>query len=157
NGPCASWHRWRESPPPGFSSFWSETARREARAAGGNAEFKEGQAMNTSSEELIDRAWEAFDEENYDEAEACARRALLIEPDSIEARLAAARSLINLEEYEGAIPLLRESAALEPGDSETRTFLGIALFESCRFAEALVELRLAIDLGADSPDASYWL
>jgi len=113
--------------------------------------------MSMASEELIDRAWTAFEDENYDEAEACARRALLIDPDSVEARLAAARSLINKEEYEAAIPLLREAAALEPDDSEARTFLGISLFESCRFREAIAQLRLAVDLGEDSPDASYWL
>lgn len=113
--------------------------------------------MGTSSEELIERAWKAFDDEEYEEAEALARRALMIDPGSIEARLAAARSLVNLESYEEAIPLLREATALEPEDGEARAFLGIAQFETCHFAEALENLETAVDLEADMPDAQYWL
>lgn len=110
-----------------------------------------------SSEDLIDRAWAAFDEESFDEAEAFARRALMIDPDSIEARIAAARSLVNRERHAEALPLLREAEAIDPDDPETRAVLGIALFEMCMFEEALDNLRRASRLGADSPDVHYWL
>jgi len=109
-----------------------------------------------SSEELIERAWDALDEEEYDEAEALGRRALMIDPESVDARIGVARALINKEDYAGARGMLVEAVALAPDDAEIRTDLGIALFESCEFAEAAKHLDKALELGADSPDAHYW-
>jgi predicted Zn-dependent protease with MMP-like domain len=109
-----------------------------------------------SSDELIERAWDALDEEEYDEAEALGRRALMIDPDSVDARIGVARALINKEDYAAAMPLLVEAVELAPDDPEIRTDLGIALFESCDFAEAAKHLDKALELGADSPDAYYW-
>jgi predicted Zn-dependent protease with MMP-like domain len=113
--------------------------------------------MGQSRDELIEKAWDALDEEDYDEAEALARRALMIDPVSVDARVGVARALINKEDYRGALPLLREAARLAPDDAEIRTDLGIALFENCEFGEAAENLFLAMQLGADSPDAFYWL
>jgi tetratricopeptide (TPR) repeat protein len=113
--------------------------------------------MGASSEDLLEQAWAAFDDQEYEEAEALARRALMIDPGSVEARLAAARALINLEDHAAAIPLLREAAALEPEDAEARAVLGIALFERCEFAESLAELTIAVELEKDLPDSHYWL
>jgi len=110
----------------------------------------------TSSEELIERAWDALEEEEYDEAEALGRRALMIDPDSVDARVGVARALINKEDYAAARRLLLEAVALAPEDPEIRTDLGIALFESCEFEEAAEHLDKALELGADSPDAHYW-
>jgi predicted Zn-dependent protease with MMP-like domain len=112
--------------------------------------------MSLSSEELIERALDALDEEEYDEAEALGRRALMVDPSSVEARIGVARALINKEDYRGALLFLREAAALEPDDAEIHTDLGIALFENCEFEEAGLQLELAMKLGADSPDAHYW-
>jgi predicted Zn-dependent protease with MMP-like domain len=109
-----------------------------------------------SSEELIERAWDALDDEEYDEAEALGRRALMIDPDSVDARVGVARALINKEDYAAARRLLAEAAVLAPDDAEIRTDLGIALFESCEFAEAATHLDKGLELGADSPDAYYW-
>lgn len=81
----------------------------------------------------------------------------MVDPDSLEARIAVARALLNKEDYQSALPLLRKAAELAPDDPETRTILGIALFEGCQFEEALESLRLGITLGADSPDSHYWL
>lgn len=113
--------------------------------------------MGQSRDELIERAWDALDDEDYDEAEALARRALMIDPVSVDARVGVARALINKEDYRGALPLLREAAELASQDAEIRTDLGIALFENCEFEEAAKNLDLAMDLGADSPDAFYWM
>lgn len=113
--------------------------------------------MGQSRDELIERAWDALDEEDYDEAEALARRALMIDPVSVDARVGVARALINKEDYRGALPLLREAADLASEDAEIRTDLGIALFENCEFEEAGKSLTLAMELGADSPDAFYWM
>lgn len=112
--------------------------------------------MALSSDELIERAWDALDEEEYDEAEALGRRALMIDPDSVDARIGVARALINKEDYSAAMPLLVEAVALAPEDAEIRTDLGIALFENCEFSEAAAHLDKALGLGADSPDAYYW-
>src|SRR5437773_9434312 len=109
-----------------------------------------------SSDELIERAWDALDEEEYDEAEALGRRALMVDPGSIEARIGVARALINKEDYRGALLFLNEAVAIAPDDAEIRTDLGIALFESCEFDEAGRQLEIAMKLGADSPDAHYW-
>lgn len=110
-----------------------------------------------SRDELIERAWDALDEEAYDEAEALGRRALMIDSSSVDARLAVARALINKEDYRGALPLLREAAALAPEDAEILCDLGIALFENCQFEGAAESLQKAVALGAESPDAHYWM
>jgi predicted Zn-dependent protease with MMP-like domain len=112
--------------------------------------------MTVTRDELLDRAWRAFDDESYEEAEALARRALMADPDSVEARLAAARALANQEDYGAALPLLREAIALDGGDAEARTVIGICLFETCSFAGALENLEKAAALGADTPDFYYW-
>ena len=113
--------------------------------------------MAQSIDELIERAWDALDDEDFDEAEALGRRALMVDPSSVDARIGVARALINKEDYRDALPLLREAAALASDDAEIRTDLGIALFENCEFAEAGEELELALRMGADSPDAYYWM
>jgi len=113
--------------------------------------------VGLTSDELIERAWDALDEEEYDEAEALGRRALMIDPDSVDARIGVARALINKEDYAAARRLLVEAVGLAPDDAEIRTDLGIALFESCEFADAAKHLDKALELGADSPDAYYWL
>src|SRR2546426_12825686 len=94
------------------------------------------QVMALTSEELVERAWDALDEEEYDEAEALGRRALMVDPSSVEARIGVARALINKEDYRGALLFLREAAVLAPDDAEIHTDLGIALFENCEFEEA---------------------
>ena len=112
--------------------------------------------MTLSGSDLINRAWDAFEDEDFEAAEACARRALMVEPTSVEARVLIARSLVAQERYAEALPVLKDAAAAEPDAPEILAILGITLFELCEFAEAIETLRGALRAGSDEPDTHYW-
>jgi predicted Zn-dependent protease with MMP-like domain len=112
--------------------------------------------MTLSSEELVDRAWEAIDDDELDEAEACARRALMVDRASVDARLCLARALTFKGEQDTALDVLEEAASLAPDSPDVRIDLAIALFEQCEFPRSQENLDLAAKLGGDSPEISYW-
>jgi len=109
-----------------------------------------------SCEELVQRVWEALDEEDFDEAEACGRRALMVDPSSVEARLAWRGPSRERSSSTRPSTCCARRVALAPEDPEVRIDLGIALFEHCEFREAEGNLARAVEMGVDSPDASYW-
>lgn len=113
--------------------------------------------MALTCEELVQRALDALDEEDFDEAEACGRRALMVDPSSIDARIGLARALTNKEQHLAALDLLEEAVRLAPDDSEVRIEIGITQFENCRFEPARKNLERAIELGASCPEADYWM
>lgn len=113
--------------------------------------------MSKTSRLLIRQGWDALEAEEIEEAEVLGRRALLSEPDSVEARLLVGRSLLESEDYRGAAGFLRESVEASPDDAEARTWLGISLFETCSFDEAREHLSRAVELDEHYPDAHFWL
>jgi predicted Zn-dependent protease with MMP-like domain len=113
--------------------------------------------MKKSHDELINEAYEAMSNGQYEEAEALGRRALMVEPQSVEARFAVAAALMDMDSYQEARPYLEEAVEMATDDAEIRANLGIALFETCEFARAEDQLTRALQLEQNQPEALYWM
>ncbi|RMG45404.1 MAG: tetratricopeptide repeat protein [Acidobacteria bacterium] len=108
-------------------------------------------------EELIRRAQDALDAEQFGEAEALGRRALMLRPESSRARQVLASALIEQGEFEEAARLLEQNLEAEPDDVPALADLGLCYFEMCRFGEAEAVLGRALALDPDDPQACYWM
>jgi len=113
--------------------------------------------MKKSHDELISEAYEAMNQGLFEEAEALGRRALMMEPDSVEARFAIAAALMDMDSYAEARPYLEEAAEMHPDDPEIRANLGIALFETCEFHRAEEQLSRGLRIEPNQPEALYWM
>ncbi|UCF69014.1 MAG: tetratricopeptide repeat protein [Acidobacteriota bacterium] len=115
------------------------------------------QRPKRSHEVLVRLAQDALEREEYEEAQALARRALMVRPDSLVARQVVASSLIEKGEFDEAILLLTEILAQDPNDLPALADLGLCLFETCRFDEAEAALTRALEVEPNDPQARYWL
>ncbi len=115
------------------------------------------QRPRRNHDELVRRAQEALDREDFDEAEALGRRALMLDPDSPEARQVVSSALIEQGRYEESVPLLEEILAQDPDDLMALADLGLALFEMCEFEDAEAVLSRALEIDNADPQASYWM
>lgn len=92
--------------------------------------------------------------------EAAAREyeaALAVQPGYPGARLALADSLLELQRFARAVPLLRALAQEQPGDARVRQQLGLALSKTGQTAAAVEELRQAARLDPDNAQVRYVL
>ncbi len=108
-------------------------------------------------DDLVRRAQDALEREDFDEAEALGRRALMLEPDSLDARQVVSSALIEHGRYEEAVPLLEEILAREPEDLMALADLGLSLFEMCEFEDAEAVLSRALEIDNTDPQACYWM
>ena len=108
-------------------------------------------------DELLRRANGALEQQDFGEAEAQARRALMLRPDSHEARGALSSALIEQARYDEAAGCLAEMLAEEPEDLAALADLGLCLFELCEFSAAEAALSQALELEPHDPQASYWM
>ncbi len=113
--------------------------------------------LKSNHDELIRRAQRALDDERFDEAEAQGRRALMRQPDSLDARQVIASSLIEQARFEEAVTLLEEIVAVEPNDLASLADIGLCMFEMCRFEEAETFLRRALDVDPSDAQTCYWM
>ena len=107
--------------------------------------------------ELVRRGEEALDKENLSEAEALARRALMLSPESPVAKRLLATVLLELGRFEEAVESFEEVLEAEPEDVEALADLGICLYEICEFQESESVLARALELAPDHPKACYWM
>ncbi len=89
----------------------------------------------------------------YDEAEAAAGQALVVEPNNIEALLESARDQIAAGQGFFAIAPAQRAAELAPHDWRGPSLLAIALEQDQRDDEALAAHRKALDLAPNNPAA----
>ncbi|MBP7145947.1 MAG: metallopeptidase family protein [Acidobacteria bacterium] len=114
------------------------------------------QKLRNSYDDLLRRAQDALDREDFDEAEALGRRAQMLQADSLDARQVIASALIEQARYEDALPLLEEILAKEPEDLAALADAGLCLFEMCEFEEAEALLARALEIDPADPQANYW-
>jgi predicted Zn-dependent protease with MMP-like domain len=107
--------------------------------------------------ELVRRGQDALEREDFRDAEACARRALMMDPQSLEGRQVLASALIEQARYEEAVPCLEEILEREEHDVVSLADLGLCLFEMCLFEEAEAVLARALEVDATDPQACYWM
>lgn len=115
------------------------------------------QRLRNNHDELIRRAQEALDGSVFDEAEALGRRALMLDPQSLDARQIIASALIEQNRFEEASPFLDEILVQEPDDLAALADLGLCLFERCEFGAAEAALARAMEVDPQDPQASYWM
>lgn len=113
--------------------------------------------LKSSHDEMIRRAQRALDDERFDEAEAQGRRALMRQPESLDARQVIASSLIEQARFEEAVVLLEEIVAVDTDDLAALADIGLCLFEMCRFEEAETFLGRALEVDPTDPQACYWM
>ncbi len=100
---------------------------------------------------------DAHEREDFGEAEALCRRALMLEPDAHEPRQIVASSMIEQHRYREATRYLEEVLAADPDDLSALADYGLCLFELCEFDSAEVVLVRALDLEPSDPQACYWM
>jgi tetratricopeptide (TPR) repeat protein len=110
-----------------------------------------------SAQELVRLAHHELYRENFGEAEALGRRALMIAPDSLPARHAVANAVIEQGRYDEAAELLEEIVAVDPDDLSALADLGSCLFEICEFDDAQSVLTRALEIEPDDAQANYWM
>lgn len=115
------------------------------------------QKVRRNHDELIRRAQDALDREDFDEAEALGRRALMLDPDSCEARQMIASALIEQGRYEEAVPLLETAVEKDAEDLISLADLGLCYFELCSFEAAEGVLSRALEIDNTDPQACYWM
>jgi len=108
-------------------------------------------------DDLVRRAQDALDREDFNEAEALGRRALMRDPESLDARGVVAAALIEQLRYEEAVVLLDELLAKDPDDLVALTDLGLARFELCEFEKAEAALSRALEIDNTDPQGLYWM
>lgn len=111
---------------------------------------------NRSLDELIRRGQDALDAEEFQEAEAFARRAMMRDQASIEARQVLSSSLIEMARYEEALEVLDEMLTLDPQDPVTHADAGVCFFMLCEFERADAALQQALELDSKDVQAQYW-
>jgi predicted Zn-dependent protease with MMP-like domain len=115
------------------------------------------QRSHRNHDELIRRGQEALEREDFDEAEALGRRALMLSAGSLEARQLVSSALIEQVRYEEAAPLLEEILSQAPDDLAALADLGLVLFEMCEFEDAEAALSRALEIDVADPQACYWM
>ncbi len=107
-------------------------------------------------EELVRRAQEAMLRDDFHEAEACGRRALMLNPESLPARHVVAGAVIEQGRFEEAAEMLEEIVAVDPDDLPALADLGSCLYEICEFEDAQSVLSRALEIDPLDAQANYW-
>ena len=88
----------------------------------------------------------------FDEAELLLRRALGMDPNSVQVKASLAWALCALERQNEAIAVARDALTTEPRSLEPRFVLAWALAEMGQLAEALAEAERTVDIASDQPE-----
>lgn len=114
-------------------------------------------ARKRSEEELLDDAWHALEEADYEAAVELGEQVLVRTPDDADARHVVGAALLELGEAAAAVAHLERATVAIPEDAEILADLGGALFESLRFKEARAALVKALELDKRIARAHHWL
>lgn len=114
-------------------------------------------ARRRPEEELLDEAWSALEEGDYETAVELGEQVLVRRPDDAEARHLVGAGLLEMGDAAGAVPHLERALALVGDDPEILADLGGARFESLRFRPARDALTRALALDKRLARAHHWL
>jgi tetratricopeptide (TPR) repeat protein len=115
-----------------------------------------GQSSGTGVGELLERAQEAQAGKNYPRAAEEYREALKLKPSAeIYEKLGLVYFLQN--SFDLAVGAFSEALRPQPDRWASQLFLGISLYRTNRFKEALPHLQQALKLNSQQNDARYWL
>jgi len=105
-------------------------------------------------ERIVEAIYDALDRGDPGEALDLVERALEREPEEDPVLLfLGGCALLELDRPDGACELLSRAVSADPEDAEFRANLSFALFRACRFEEAALESRRAIESDRGMPDA----
>jgi predicted Zn-dependent protease with MMP-like domain len=115
--------------------------------------------MSTQDDDpTLEQIYDALDDGNYEgalEFAAAAIEALPEGEDDPVLRFLAGVALMELDQPGDAIDQLTRATELDPDDAEFRANLALALFRTCRFADAAPEAAKAVKDDPQSPDALH--
>jgi predicted Zn-dependent protease with MMP-like domain/Tfp pilus assembly protein PilF len=126
------------------------------KRSGGTIIPRREAALARDYDELIDEAYEALEQERFDDALEFGRQAIDAEPDGAAGHYLAGAALVEMRRFEEGIPSLRTALDIDPDYPDARFCLAQAHFGTCHFAAARYELRRVLDGAADMADAHYW-
>ncbi|MFQ5719953.1 MAG: metallopeptidase family protein [Acidobacteriota bacterium] len=113
--------------------------------------------MADSYDELIDEAYEALEQERFDDALDYGRQAIDQEPAGPAGHYLAGAALVEMRHFEEALPYLRTSLQIDPHYPDARFCLASIQFSTCHFPAARVELDRVLADEPNMADAHYWL
>jgi Flp pilus assembly protein TadD len=128
-----------------------ERARREAEASPGAAAWSKCARLEA---QYVVRGWDVSDQRRQ-EIQTQAKRALDLDPGSVDAMFALAVVFLHQGAFAEAEALMRKAMVREPTDAELRQALGTALSGEGRDAEALALRRETLRLFPSNPFAHY--
>jgi tetratricopeptide (TPR) repeat protein len=108
-----------------------------------------------TAEYWFDRGLGCDQSDAYDNAAACYRRALKLDPEHINSHINLGRIRHAARAYAEAEGLYRSALALEPGNAIAAFNIGVALEDQGRLDEALDLYRRAARSDPNLPDAHY--
>ena len=112
--------------------------------------------MPDEYDELIDEAYEALEEERFDDALGYGRQAIDQEPGGAAGHYLAGTALVEMRHYEEALPYLRNALRIDHHYPDARFCLASVQFSTCNFPAARVELQRVLLDEPNMPDAHYW-
>ncbi len=107
--------------------------------------------------EILHRAQDALERGEFEDAEALARRALMLRPESVEARQLVGSLLLDRGEFEQAAALFESVVAEVPDHLPCLADLGLCLFETCDFEAAEQYLARALRIEPEDAQSCYWM
>ena len=112
--------------------------------------------MPEDYDELIDEAYEALEEERFDDAVEFGRQAIHQEPEGPAGHYLTGAALVEMRHFEEAIPYLRNALRIDPHYPDARLCLASVQFSTCHFAATRVDLRRVLADEPNMADAHYW-
>ena len=107
--------------------------------------------------ELIDEAYEALEEERFDDALDYGRQAIDQEPEGPAGHYLAGAALVEMRHFEEALPYLRNALRIDPHYPDARFCLASVQFSTCHFPATRVELQRVLLDEPNMADAHYWM
>ena len=103
------------------------------------------------------RSLKAIHSGDFPSAVAHLQKAILIDPDFVQAHNNLGSSYVQLSQYESAVLEFQQAVALDPASQESHHNLGLGLFLLRRYPEAEIATRQALQLDPRRSSAQYTL
>ncbi|MGE0711211.1 MAG: protein kinase [Planctomycetota bacterium] len=149
------------SEDPAVARFWMElgTARANTQDPGGAEQaFARALAIDDRDPEIWSARADARNKAGaYDQAIACAGRAIELAPRLAAAYVNRGFARVRLRDLTAAVSDFAQARALQPSSSNARFNLAYVLLELQRYDEALPELDQLILAAGDRADADLWM